>query len=88
MAKNKKEIVEEVTGLDTSKFTPVATTTAVSTESTQVKVKKITAGTYHGTDGKDPVLGALTVKSGEEVWVSEAKAEQLLTDFPKDWELI
>lgn len=84
MAKNKKETVEEVKPVDVV----VAPVGEVKPGSTQVKVKKITLGTYHGTDGKDPVLGALTVKSGEEVWVSEAKAEQLLTDFPKDWELI
>ena len=84
MAKNKAKEVEEVKPVDVV----VHPVEEVKPVTAQVKIKKISIGTYHGTDGKDPVLGALTVKSGEEVWVSEAKAEQLLTDFPKDWELI
>lgn len=39
---------------------------------------------YHGQDGDNEI----SVASGKEVEVSDAKAKQLLTDFPKDWELV
>ena len=80
MAKNKlKETVEAAA--ETEKVETAA-------ETGRIKVKRVAESTYHGFDGKDPVLGALTVKSGEEVEVSIDKADQLLVHFPKDWKLV
>lgn len=54
----------------------------------KVNIKRIAETTYHGFDGIDPVLDALTVKNGEVVAVSEKKAGQLIADYPNDWELV
>lgn len=82
MAKNnKKEAVENVETIETA-----AKVEAV--ENDKVLIKRVGAGKYNGYDGKDPVVNALTVNSGETVAVSIDKADQLITDFPNDWELV
>jgi len=81
VAKNKtKEAVENVEVAET-----VETKEAV--ENGKLLIKRVGKGRYNGYDGKDPVLNALTVNSGETVAVSVDKADQLITDFPNDWEL-
>jgi hypothetical protein len=80
MAKNKKEAVENVEPVETA-----AKVEAV--ENDKVLIKRVAKGKYNGYDGKDPVVNALTVNSGETVAVSVDKADQLITDFPNDWEL-
>lgn len=57
-------------------------------ESGKVNIKRIADGVYNGFDGQDPVLDALKVCKGEVVSLSESKAEQLIADYPNDWELV
>jgi hypothetical protein len=50
-----------------------------------VALKYVGEGTYHG---HDQAAGTKSVSAGKDqvVMVSEAKADQLLEDFPKNWE--
>lgn len=90
MAKNKVEKVAPVADAESvENESVVAVADAESVlENGLVKIKRIAEGVYHGFDGKDPVANALTMAQNEEIFVTSKKAEQLMTDFPSDWELI
>ena len=68
--------------------TPEKVDTVAVSEKVKIKIKRVAKGAYNGFDGKDPVVDALSVKSGETVLVTESKAEQLMADYPNQWELV
>jgi hypothetical protein len=56
-----------------------------ATKDQTVALKFIAEGRYHGVD-EGAGNRAITAHSGSAVFVSQKKADQLLEDFPQNWE--